>query len=114
MSSSLMRRTANTPLVRRLTAAAVALGGCLALAGPAGTAGAAAADPVPAVFFGDSYTANFGIAPFHQANDRFFCFRANENYPAAATRLLADKDVTLDVQADVSCGGALVHHFWRE
>ncbi|MGA5196077.1 SGNH/GDSL hydrolase family protein [Streptomyces exfoliatus] len=94
---------------------AAALGGCLALAVPAGSAGAAPADPVPAVFFGDSYTANYGIAPWNQDNlERFFCFRANEDYPTVATRSLAAKGITLDVQADVSCGGALVHHFWEE
>ncbi|MEU9735696.1 SGNH/GDSL hydrolase family protein [Streptomyces sp. NPDC048002] len=109
-----MHRSTKSPMVRRLTAAAVALGSCLALAGPAGSAGAApAADPVPTVFFGDSYTANFGIAPV-QEGDRTFCFQAKENYPAVATRLLADKDITLDVQSDVSCGGALAHHFWEE
>ncbi|MFD4375842.1 SGNH/GDSL hydrolase family protein [Streptomyces sp. NPDC058486] len=110
---SASRRTTKTPVVRRLVAAAAALGSCLALAGPAANAGAAPADPVPTVFFGDSYTANFGIAPF-QEGDRTFCFQAKENYPAVATRRLADKGVTLDVQADVSCGGALVHHFWQE
>lgn len=112
--SSAMRRTTNSPVVRRLAAAAVALGSCLALAGPAGSAGAAPADPVPTVFFGDSYTANFGIAPFNQDGKRDFCFQAKENYPAVATRRLADKGITLDVQSDVSCGGALVHHFWQE
>ncbi|MFF4898625.1 SGNH/GDSL hydrolase family protein [Streptomyces sp. NPDC001068] len=103
----------NTPAARRLAGAAVALGSCLALAGPAGSADAAPADPVPTVFFGDSYTANFGIAPF-QEGDRTFCFQAKENYPAVATRRLADKGIALDVQSDVSCGGALVHHFWQE
>ncbi|MGW5467899.1 SGNH/GDSL hydrolase family protein [Streptomyces chartreusis] len=100
--------------MRRLAAAAVALGSCLALAGPAGSAGAAPADPVPTVFFGDSYTANFGIAPFNQDGERGLCFQAQENYPAVATRRLADEGITLDVQSDVSCGGALVHHFWQE
>ncbi|MCL7379754.1 SGNH/GDSL hydrolase family protein [Streptomyces sp. 35G-GA-8] len=109
-----MRRTTKSPVARRLAAAAVALGSCLALAGPAGSAGAAPADPVPTVFFGDSYTANFGIAPFNQDGKRDFCFQAKENYPTVATRRLADKGITLDVQADVSCGGALVHHFWQE
>ncbi|MGW5638909.1 SGNH/GDSL hydrolase family protein [Streptomyces sp. NPDC003832] len=109
-----MHKTTSSLPVRRLTAAAVALGSCLALAGPADSAGAApAADPVPTVFFGDSYTANFGIAPV-QEGDRTFCFQAKENYPAVATRRLADKGITLDVQSDVSCGGALVHHFWQE
>ncbi|MET9676273.1 SGNH/GDSL hydrolase family protein [Streptomyces sp. NPDC006482] len=110
-----VRKTTNTPVARRLAAAAVALGSCLALAGPAGSAGAAPADPVPTVFFGDSYTANYGIAPWNQDGiDRYFCFQAKENYPAVATRRLKDKNITLDVRSDVSCGGALVHHFWEE
>ncbi|MET8832176.1 SGNH/GDSL hydrolase family protein [Streptomyces sp. NPDC004610] len=109
-----MRRTTKSPVVRRLTAAAVALGSCLALAGPAGSAGAAPADPVPTVFFGDSYTANFGIAPINQDGKRDLCFQAKEDYPAVATRRLADKGITLDVQADVSCGGAVVRDFWQE
>ncbi|WP_370414185.1 SGNH/GDSL hydrolase family protein [Streptomyces fradiae] len=106
----------STTLTRRLAAAAVALGSCLALAGPAGSAAAAPTDPVPTVFFGDSYTANFGIAPINNQEDpnRAFCFQAQENYPTVATRSLADKGITLDVQSDVSCGGALVHHFWTE
>ncbi|MFB7333754.1 SGNH/GDSL hydrolase family protein [Streptomyces adustus] len=111
--SSAVRKTTKSPAVRRLAAAAAALGSCLALAGPAGSAGAAPAGPVPTVFFGDSYTANFGIAPF-QEGDRTFCFQAKENYPTVATRRLADKGITLDVQSDVSCGGALAHHFWQE
>ncbi|GLF98637.1 SGNH/GDSL hydrolase family protein [Streptomyces yaizuensis] len=111
---SAMRKTTNTPVVRRLIAAAVALGSCLALAGPAGSAGAAPAEPVPTVFFGDSYTSNFGIAPYHEDGERTFCFRAKENYPAVATRSLADKGITLDVQADVSCGGALAQNFWTD
>ncbi|AWW43522.1 SGNH/GDSL hydrolase family protein (plasmid) [Streptomyces cadmiisoli] len=100
--------------MRRLAAAAVALGSCLALAGHANGAGAAPADTVPAVFFGDSYTAGFGIAPYNQDGSRDLCFQAKENYPAVATRRLADKGITLDVQSDVSCGGALVQHFWEE
>lgn len=112
--SSAMRKTTKTPVARRLTSAAIALGSCLALADPAGSAGAAPADPVPTVFFGDSYTANFGIAPFNQDGDKTLCFQAKENYPTVATRRLADKGVTLDVQSDVSCGGALIHHFWDE
>ncbi|MCX4632215.1 hypothetical protein [Streptomyces sp. NBC_01443] len=98
-----MRKTTKTPMVRRLASAAIALGSCLALAGPAGSAGAAPADPVPTVFFGDSYTANFGIAPFNQDGDKTLCFQAKKNYPTVATRRLADKGVTLDVQSDVSC-----------
>ncbi|MEU0627272.1 SGNH/GDSL hydrolase family protein [Streptomyces sp. NPDC005989] len=102
-------------MARRLAAATIALGSCLALAGPAGSVAAAPADPVPTVFFGDSYTANFGIAPVnHEGSEKLFCFQAKEDYPTVATRRLADKGVTLDVQSDVSCGGALVHHFWQE
>ncbi|MEL5955676.1 SGNH/GDSL hydrolase family protein [Streptomyces sp. CLV115] len=110
-----VHRTTRPPVGRRLAATAVALGSCLALAVPVGTAQAAAADPVPTVFFGDSYTSNFGIAPFQQDDTkRIFCFQAKENYPAAATRRLAVKGITLDVQSDVSCGGALVKDFWSE
>ncbi|MGC4949671.1 SGNH/GDSL hydrolase family protein [Streptomyces sp. DT224] len=109
-----MRSTTATPRTRRLAAAAIALGSCLTLAVPAGTAGAAPADPVPTVFFGDSYTANFGISPVNnQDSERGWCFQASDNYPAVATRSLKGKGITLDVQADVSCGGALVHHFWE-
>ncbi|MFE2017426.1 SGNH/GDSL hydrolase family protein [Streptomyces sp. NPDC059499] len=113
--SSAMRKTRTTPRARRLAAATIALGSCLALAVPAGGAAAAPADPVPTVFFGDSYTANFGIAPVNnQDSERGWCFQAKENYPAVATRSLADKGITLDVQSDVSCGGALIHHFWEK
>lgn len=112
--SSASRKT-TTPAARRLAAAALALGSCLALAVPAGTATAAPADPVPTVFFGDSYTANFGIAPVNdQDSEKGWCFQATENSPAVATGRLKDKDITLDVQSDVSCGGALVEHFWKE
>ncbi|MGW6015197.1 SGNH/GDSL hydrolase family protein [Streptomyces sp. NPDC055210] len=113
--SSAMCKTTKTPVARRLAAAAVVLGSCLALAGPAGSAGAAPADPVPTVFFGDSYTANYGIAPANSEGEaRFFCFQAKENYPIVAARRLADRGVMLDVQSDVSCGGALTHHFWEK
>ncbi|MEU6718052.1 SGNH/GDSL hydrolase family protein [Nonomuraea sp. NPDC046802] len=110
-----MRKTTKTPVVGRLAFAA-ALGGCLALAVPAASTAAAPAEAVPTAFFGDSYTANFGIAPVNNQDnpERFFCFQAKENYPAVATRRLADKGVTLDVQSDVSCGGALIDNFWRE
>ncbi|MFF2852843.1 hypothetical protein ACFVT5_42140 [Streptomyces sp. NPDC058001] len=74
--SSAMRKTTQTPVVQRLAATAAALGSCLALAGPAGMADAAPADPVPTVFFGDSCTANYGIAPWNQGGDRTFCFQA--------------------------------------
>ncbi|MFB7049558.1 SGNH/GDSL hydrolase family protein [Streptomyces microflavus] len=112
--SSAMRKT-TTPRTRQL-AAAIALGSCLALAAPGSSAGAAApADPVPTVFFGDSYTSNFGIAPVNnQDSERGWCFQATENYPAVAARSLQGKGITLDVQSDVSCGGALVHHFWQK
>ncbi|MFG2963734.1 MULTISPECIES: SGNH/GDSL hydrolase family protein [unclassified Streptomyces] len=110
-----MRKTTTTPRARRLAAAAVALGSFLALAVPAGTADAAPADPVPTAFFGDSYTANYGIAPVNDADKpRGWCFQATENYPAVAARRLADNGITLDVQSDASCGGALVENFWRE
>lgn len=113
--SSAIGKTTKTPVARRLTAAAAALGSCLALAGPATSAGAAPADPVPTVFFGDAYTANYGIAPVNHADSvRALCFQAKENYPAVATRSLADKGITLDVQSDVSCSGALIQHFWKE
>ncbi|WP_030360772.1 SGNH/GDSL hydrolase family protein [Streptomyces alboflavus] len=110
-----MRKTTTTTKARRLAAAAVALGSFLALAAPAAPAGAAPADPVRTVFFGDSYTANFGIAPVNNPdNEKYLCFQAAENYPAVAARSLAAKGITLDVQSDVSCGGALVEHFWKE
>ncbi|XCM30544.1 SGNH/GDSL hydrolase family protein [Streptomyces parvus] len=113
--SSAIRKTTTTPRARRLAAATIALGSCLALAVPAGGAAAAPADPVPTVFFGDSYTSNFGIAPVNnQDSERGWCFQATDNYPAVATRSLADKSITLDVQSDVSCGGALLHHFWEK
>ncbi|MFE9407507.1 SGNH/GDSL hydrolase family protein [Streptomyces sp. NPDC006704] len=108
-----MRKTTSTQGPRRRAAAAVALSGCLALAVPAGTAHAA--DPVSTVFFGDSYTANFGIAPVNNMDQpRGLCFQATENYPAVATGRLADRNITLDVQEDVSCGGAVIEDFWRE
>jgi len=106
-------KATNTPRARRLAVVAIALGSCLALAVPAGSVGAAPVEPVPTVFFGDSYTANFGLAPVNdQDSERGWCFQATENYPAATTRRLADRGITLDVQADVSCGAALIHHFW--
>lgn len=114
--SAAMRKKTTRPGAWRLTAAAVALGSCLALSVPAGTASAAPADPVPTVFYGDSYTADYGIGPINNENDprRALCFQAKENHPALATRRLADEGVKLDVQADVSCGGALVENFWEE
>ncbi|MEU6394408.1 SGNH/GDSL hydrolase family protein [Streptomyces sp. NPDC046939] len=108
-----LHRTTKIPAAR-LAAAAVALGSCLALAVPAGTADAAPADPVKTVFFGDSYTANFGIAPVNNPeSERGWCFQATKNYPGVATESLKGKGITLDVQADVSCGGALIHHVWQ-
>lgn len=110
---SAMQKTTKTAGVRRL-AGALALGSGLALAGPMGSAAAAPAEPVPTVFFGDSYTSNYGIAPINEDGDRTLCFQAKENYPTVATRRLADKGITLDVQSDVSCGGALVKDFWEK
>ncbi|MFD7168888.1 SGNH/GDSL hydrolase family protein [Streptomyces violascens] len=52
--------------------------------------------------------------PYNQEGDRTLCFQAKENYPAVATRRLADKGIKLNVQSDVSCEGALIHHFWEE
>ena len=76
---------------------------------------AQAADPVPTVFIGDSYTSNFGIAPLAEtAPPRFFCFQTQENYPATANRRLAERGVTLQVQADRSCGSATIRSFWEE
>ncbi|MFE6229189.1 SGNH/GDSL hydrolase family protein [Streptomyces sp. NPDC057854] len=113
--SSATRKTTTTPKTRRPAAVALALGSCLALAVPAGATAAAPADPVPTVFFGDSYTAGFGISPVNDTDsERGWCFQATENYPAVATRTFKDKNITLQVQADVSCGGALVEHFWQE
>ncbi|MGW2115011.1 GDSL-type esterase/lipase family protein [Streptomyces zhihengii] len=113
--SSAMCKTTTTPGTRRLSAATIALGSCLALAVPAGGAAAAPSDPVSTVFFGDSCTCNFGIAPVNnQDSERGWCFQATENYPVVAARRLADKSITLDVQSDASCGGALVHHFWEK
>ncbi|MFH8991564.1 SGNH/GDSL hydrolase family protein [Streptomyces sp. NPDC017940] len=110
-----MRKTTISSRSRRLAAAAVALGSCLALGVPAGGAAAAPADPVPTVFFGDSYTANFGVSPVNNTDsERGWCFQATENYPTVAARRLKNKDITLDVKSDVSCGGALVEHFWQE
>jgi hypothetical protein len=100
---------------RRAVAATVALGACLTLAAPAGAANAQPSDPVPTVFFGDSYTANFGIAP--PGSDeaplrQLACLQAKENYPTVATKQLKGQGVTLDVRSDRSCAGALVSHFW--
>ncbi len=92
---SAMRKTTTIPGLRRLAAAAPA-------------------EKVPTVFFGDSYTANFGIAPVNNPeSERGWCFQATKNYPAVATQRLKDKGITLDVQADVSCSGALIHHVWE-
>ncbi|GHE43893.1 lipase [Streptomyces longispororuber] len=112
---SAMWKTTTVSRARRLTAAAVALGSFLAFAVPAGGAAAAPADPVPTVFFGDSYTANFGIGPVKNTDsERGWCFQAGKNYPVVATEHLAEKNISLEVQADVSCSGALVEHFWKE
>ena len=48
---------------RGLLVAAVAVMVCAGTAVPAAAQEPARADPVPTVFFGDSHTADFGIAP---------------------------------------------------
>lgn len=103
--SSAMRKTTKTSVVRRLAAAAVALGSCLALVGPAESAGAAPADPGPTVFFGDSYTANFGIAPFNQDGDRTFCFQAEEMKKAVADAGAGFVDLHDDTGSNTACDG---------
>ncbi|MGY0056674.1 SGNH/GDSL hydrolase family protein [Streptomyces sp. LZ34] len=75
------------------------------------TAAAPSAEAVRTVFIGDSYTANFGIGPV--GTTPALCFRANDNYPAVAVGELAEEGVPLDVQADVSCGSAQIHHVWE-
>ncbi|XVS62215.1 SGNH/GDSL hydrolase family protein [Actinosynnema sp. CA-299493] len=99
---------------RNLLAAAVAVVLCAGAAVPAAAQESARAEPVSTVFFGDSYAANFGIAPISGAWDanEYYCFRSEENYPAAAARELAEQGTALDVASDRSCGGALIEHFW--
>ncbi|MDH6141653.1 MULTISPECIES: SGNH/GDSL hydrolase family protein [Kitasatospora] len=100
---------------RRLSA--VALAGCTAASVPVGGGIAQAAAPVPTVFFGDSYTSNYGIAPLAETDPnhpRYFCLRAKDNYPAVATRQLADRGIALRVQDDRSCGAATIENFWEE
>lgn len=97
-----------------VVAAFVALGTCLSTAAPstaAPSAAAPSAEAVRTVFIGDSYTANFGIGP--AGTPPALCFRADDNYPAVAVDELAEEGVPLDVQADVSCGGAEIHHVWE-
>ncbi|MFF9507421.1 SGNH/GDSL hydrolase family protein [Streptomyces sp. NPDC014724] len=91
-----------------IVAAFVALGTCLSAVAPAA---GAPAEPVRTVFIGDSYTANFGIAPTHHSAP--WCFRALDSYPAVAVDELAEEGVDVDVQADVSCGGAEIRHVWE-
>ncbi|MEU1662518.1 SGNH/GDSL hydrolase family protein [Streptomyces sparsogenes] len=97
-----------------VVSALVALGTCLSTAAPAASApsvAAPSAEAVRTVFIGDSYTANFGIGPV--GTTPALCFRATDNYPAVAVDELAQEGVPLDVQADVSCGGAQIHHVWE-
>lgn len=103
-----MRKTLRA---RCLAASLLVLGACGIASAPAGTALPRQAQPVPTVFIGDSYTANFGIAPLNQA--RLFCIQSQRNYPALATERLAERGISLQVQADVSCGSALIHHVWE-
>ncbi|QFZ18676.1 SGNH/GDSL hydrolase family protein [Saccharothrix syringae] len=99
---------------RGLLVAAVAVVLCAGAAAPAAAEQATPrAEGVSTVFFGDSYTANFGIAPLQQVDsEEAYCFRAQENYPAVAARRLAAKGTALDIASDRSCGGALIEHFW--
>jgi len=97
-----------------VVSALVALGTCLSTAAPAVGAPSSAAPSAAAVrtvFIGDSYTANFGISPVGTAPA--LCFRADGNYPRVAVDELAEEGVALDVQADVSCGSAQIHHVWE-
>ncbi|WP_433261514.1 SGNH/GDSL hydrolase family protein [Actinosynnema sp. CS-041913] len=98
---------------RSLLVAAVAVVMC-AGAAPAAAHELARPEPVSTVFFGDSYAANFGIAPIFGAWDlnEYYCFRSEENYPAVAARELAEQGTTLDVASDRSCGAAVIEHFW--
>ncbi|WP_232789039.1 SGNH/GDSL hydrolase family protein [Streptomyces odonnellii] len=103
-----MRKSLRVP---RLVAALLVLGACGIASAPAGIAVTRQAQPVPTVFIGDSYTANFGVAPLNRA--RLFCFQSQQSYPAVATERLAERGIPLQVQADVSCGGAVIHHVWE-
>lgn len=100
---------------RGVLAAAVAVVACAGAAVPAAAQRAAQAEPVTTVFFGDSYTANFGVAPIFDAwnPSEYYCFRSEQNYPAVVARQLAEEGTPLDVASDRSCGGALVEHFWN-
>ncbi|WP_141982596.1 SGNH/GDSL hydrolase family protein [Saccharothrix saharensis] len=101
---------------RGLVVAAVAVVVCAGAAVPAAAQGPTRAEPVSTVFIGDSYTANFGVAPVFGAWDpkEYFCFRSEENYPAVAARALAEEGTALAVASDRSCGGALIEDFWTE
>ncbi|MFI6026598.1 hypothetical protein [Amycolatopsis magusensis] len=92
---------------RGVLVAAVAVVVCAGAAAPAVAERPSRAEPVSTVFFGDSYTANFGIAPVYGTDDpgNLFCFRAEDNYPAVVTRQLAERGRALDVASDRSCGG---------
>ncbi|MEV6906730.1 SGNH/GDSL hydrolase family protein [Amycolatopsis sp. NPDC051071] len=101
---------------RGLLVAAVAVVVCAGATVPAAAHEPARAEPVTTVFFGDSYTANFGVAPIHGPWDpkEYYCFRSEENYPAVAARELAEQGTPLDIASDRSCGGALAEHFWTK
>jgi hypothetical protein len=84
---------------------------------PVGGGVARAAAAVPTVFFGDSYTSDYGNAPLAETDPnrpRYFCLRAKDDYPAVATRELADHGIALRVQDDRSCGAATIENFWKE
>ncbi|NUT49794.1 MAG: SGNH/GDSL hydrolase family protein [Saccharothrix sp.] len=99
---------------RGLIVATVAVMVCAGAAAPATAQEPPRAQAVSTVFFGDSHTADFGVAPIHGAWDlkEYFCFRSENNYPVVAVRELAEQGTTLDVASDRSCGGALIEHFW--
>ncbi|MBM7815209.1 SGNH/GDSL hydrolase family protein [Saccharothrix algeriensis] len=99
---------------RGLLVTVVAVVVCAGATVPAAAQEPAQAEPVSTVFFGDSYTANFGVAPIFGAWDpqEYYCFRSEVNYPALAARELAERGTPLDVASDRSCGAALIEHFW--
>ncbi|MFJ5924965.1 SGNH/GDSL hydrolase family protein [Kitasatospora sp. NPDC092948] len=92
---------------------AAALAVCAAAGVSVGGGQARAAEAVPTVFIGDSYTGNYGIAPSADtAPPGLYCFRSQQNYPAVAARRLAERGVPLQVRADRSCASATVENFW--
>lgn len=99
---------------RGLFATTLAVLVCAGAAVPAGAE--QRAEAVPTVFFGDSYTANYGIALKQEPSDitELLCFRAEQNFPKVTTRELAEKGNLLDITDDRSCGGAVINNFWND